>query len=134
MANPKVRPLLHFYPEDCGTRVAEARQASRWLREVDDDLLTPMIRLGVQDFYIFEPTLTTDSLVVMPHRFFFRDGEMFVRIWAMEGVGMGWVVHEEWDTELPASKLLVCFPDYVKTHRIRNLADPRNIIGKSWLS
>ncbi|PPQ85626.1 hypothetical protein CVT24_012671, partial [Panaeolus cyanescens] len=32
MANPLVRPHLHFLPEDAGPRLSEARQADRWLR------------------------------------------------------------------------------------------------------
>ncbi|KAK6985105.1 hypothetical protein R3P38DRAFT_2805837 [Favolaschia claudopus] len=31
MANPRVRPHLHFYPEDSGTKLSEARQAQRLL-------------------------------------------------------------------------------------------------------
>ncbi|KIK49825.1 hypothetical protein GYMLUDRAFT_253531 [Collybiopsis luxurians FD-317 M1] len=42
MANPKVRPKLHFYPEDSGNFLSEARQAERWLKEAPDNLLTPM--------------------------------------------------------------------------------------------
>ncbi|KIJ43281.1 hypothetical protein M422DRAFT_170181, partial [Sphaerobolus stellatus SS14] len=57
IANPKIRPHLHFYPEICGSHVAEARHAQCWLNEVDDTLLTPMTHVSSQDFYIFEPTL-----------------------------------------------------------------------------
>ncbi|KAK6977422.1 hypothetical protein R3P38DRAFT_3334959 [Favolaschia claudopus] len=37
MANPRVRPHLHFYPEDSGTKLSEARQAQRWLHELPDE-------------------------------------------------------------------------------------------------
>ncbi|KAG1813074.1 hypothetical protein DFJ58DRAFT_720359 [Suillus subalutaceus] len=43
MMNPRVRPLLHFYPEDTG--------------ELDPELLTPVVRLHNQDFFVFEPAL-----------------------------------------------------------------------------
>ncbi|KAK1231629.1 hypothetical protein PQX77_005252 [Marasmius sp. AFHP31] len=72
MANPKVRSNLSFYPESTGRYLGEARQADRWLNEMDDDELTPMIRLGkgraARDFFIFEPALLTDGTVWMPHR------------------------------------------------------------------
>ncbi|KAJ8077859.1 hypothetical protein PM082_002300 [Marasmius tenuissimus] len=70
MSNPKIRPNLSFYPEAAGSYLGDARQAERWLKEMDDDELTPMVRLGTgnaaQDFYIFEPTLLRDGSVWMP--------------------------------------------------------------------
>ncbi|KIJ47110.1 hypothetical protein M422DRAFT_164417, partial [Sphaerobolus stellatus SS14] len=92
IANPKVRPHLHFYPEICGSHVAEARHAQRWLNEVDDTLLTPMTHVGSQDFYIFEPTLAMHKRILMPHHYFIREGNMYVRFWPMEKVGSGWIV------------------------------------------
>ncbi|KAJ7133509.1 hypothetical protein C8R44DRAFT_829315 [Mycena epipterygia] len=47
MANPKVRPHLHFYPEDSGPKLSEARQGQRWLKELPDDRTTPMVRIGL---------------------------------------------------------------------------------------
>ncbi|KIJ44711.1 hypothetical protein M422DRAFT_47137 [Sphaerobolus stellatus SS14] len=76
IANPKVRPHLHFYPEICGSHVAEARHAQRWLNEVDDTLLTPMTHVGSQDFYIFEPTLAMHKRILMPHHYFIREGNI----------------------------------------------------------
>ena len=60
MANPKVRPLLEFYPEDTGKYLANANQGSQWLREMNADFTTPMICQDDQDFYIYEPTLLID--------------------------------------------------------------------------
>ncbi|KIJ60407.1 hypothetical protein HYDPIDRAFT_177473 [Hydnomerulius pinastri MD-312] len=57
MANPRVRHGLHFYPEDSGKRLTDARQAERWLDEMDPAQLTPMVRLQNQDFFVFEPAL-----------------------------------------------------------------------------
>ncbi|TRM65621.1 hypothetical protein BD626DRAFT_628781 [Schizophyllum amplum] len=42
MANPNVRPKLHFLPEDTVPKVSEAWQADRWLHELDPSLATPM--------------------------------------------------------------------------------------------
>ncbi|KAF8509719.1 hypothetical protein JB92DRAFT_2591643, partial [Gautieria morchelliformis] len=57
MANPRVRPWLHFFPEDSGQHLSEARQGQRWLNDVDGTQLTPMVRVGLRDFYVWEPTL-----------------------------------------------------------------------------
>ncbi|KAJ8521961.1 hypothetical protein ONZ45_g1372 [Pleurotus djamor] len=65
MANPQVRPHLSFYPEDSGKRLSEARQASRWLHDAPDDQLTPMIRLGSQDYFIYEPLKVVPPVVVL---------------------------------------------------------------------
>ncbi|EED83930.1 predicted protein [Postia placenta Mad-698-R] len=63
MANPRVRPHLHFYPEDRGERpLSEARQASRWLNEIPHDLLTPMARVRHHDYYIYEPAMLVDGV------------------------------------------------------------------------
>ncbi|KIO17528.1 hypothetical protein M407DRAFT_12314 [Tulasnella calospora MUT 4182] len=55
MANPKVRPNLHFYPEDAGDTLEHAWQGRRWKEKIDPTLLTPMVRLGTQDFFVHEP-------------------------------------------------------------------------------
>ncbi|KAJ3803822.1 hypothetical protein EV368DRAFT_20944, partial [Lentinula lateritia] len=58
MCNPQVRDNLSFYPEDCKAKnVSEARQCARWLNEIPDEELGPMIRVGTQGYYIFEPTM-----------------------------------------------------------------------------
>ncbi|KAF9808715.1 hypothetical protein IEO21_07777 [Rhodonia placenta] len=63
MANPRVRPHLHFYPEDRGERpLAEARQAARWLHEMPNELLTPMARVRNQDYYIYEPAMLVNGV------------------------------------------------------------------------
>lgn len=86
MANPKVRPNLSFYPEDSGKRVSEARQAERWLHEAPADQLTPMARLGVKDFYIHEPAMTTDGIICMPVRWFTRDQKIYAKCWEMQPI------------------------------------------------
>ncbi|EED83857.1 predicted protein [Postia placenta Mad-698-R] len=64
MANPRVRPHLHFYPEDHGERpLAEARQAARWLHEMPNELLTPMARVRNQDYYIYEPAMLVNGVI-----------------------------------------------------------------------
>ena len=52
IANPKVRPLLEFYPEDAGKYLANANQGKQWLHDLDAAFTTPMIRQDGQDFNI----------------------------------------------------------------------------------
>ncbi|KIJ46219.1 hypothetical protein M422DRAFT_250259 [Sphaerobolus stellatus SS14] len=131
MANPIVRPHLRFYPEDSGKKLAEAIQGRRWLYEMDDECLTPMIRIGKQDYFVFEPTLVGGHQAVVPHRFFIRDGKFHMRVWALEEdkAANGWIVRKDRESELPASTLLVGWPDFVQTFANRHLTDPCNIIG-----
>ncbi|KAL0578323.1 hypothetical protein V5O48_003670 [Marasmius crinis-equi] len=74
MANPRVRRDLHFYPEDSSPSLSEAWQADRWLKELDSQLTTPMIRIFNQDFYLQEPARLRDGRLVIPIRWFMRDG------------------------------------------------------------
>ncbi|KZV80099.1 hypothetical protein EXIGLDRAFT_630831, partial [Exidia glandulosa HHB12029] len=68
-ANPRIAPHLEYLPIDNAKKVGNAAEANKWLREVDPELATPMIRrFEAQDFYVFEPTLLTDRTVCMPIR------------------------------------------------------------------
>ncbi len=42
MANPHVRPYLHFYPEDAGKTVSEYWHGRHWHDNVDPIVVTPM--------------------------------------------------------------------------------------------
>ncbi|OSX60535.1 hypothetical protein POSPLADRAFT_1148718, partial [Postia placenta MAD-698-R-SB12] len=65
MSNLQVRPHLHFYPEDQGDRpFAEARQASRWLNEVPNELVTPMARIHNHDYYIYKPAMLVNGVCI----------------------------------------------------------------------
>ncbi|KAH7923808.1 hypothetical protein BV22DRAFT_1105892 [Leucogyrophana mollusca] len=113
MANPRIRPHLHHYPEDAGSHLSEAWQASRWLREIDTELATPMVRIGHQDYFVFEPAKLDDGSVMMPERWFSHTS----------GAGM----HEAID--VPTQRLLLSMPHMIETYQLDNLPDPRSIIG-----
>ncbi len=139
MANPRIRPLLHFYPEDTGGRhLTEARQAERWLKEVPNDMLTPMLRCGTRDFYVHEPAMLRSGQVCMPVRWFSRL-EAGVRVWyakcwAMDVVttdsSQGWRVFERVDHEIRADHLLKTFTELRADAAHYNLPDPCKIIGE----
>jgi len=86
MANPKVRPHLSFYPEEATKNLSEARHFARWLNEMPDDEMTPMLRLGKHDYYIYEPAMLRSGLICMPHRWFLHNGCHHARCWKMEQV------------------------------------------------
>jgi hypothetical protein len=84
MANPQVRPHLHFLPEDSGSHLEEARQAARWLHELSPELTTPCVAIRAQQFYTFEPTLLTGNRVIVPVRWFTSKGRIHAQFWEME--------------------------------------------------
>lgn len=119
MANPKVRPHLKFYPEDSQKNISEARQADRWLHEIDDEDLTPMARLGTRDyhrdFYIHEPAMLRSGEVCMPVRWFSVGEVLFAKCWQMQTItteyGQAWRVLKCDDYVVPLSQFLNSFPD-----------------------
>ncbi|KAJ6607826.1 hypothetical protein B0H10DRAFT_2166716 [Mycena sp. CBHHK59/15] len=132
MANTSVRKNLHFIPEDTKPSLSQAWQASRWLKELDSDLTTPMIREHNQDFYINEPTVLSNGAVCMPTRWFKRNGKIFARAWKMHWasetlVGHGCIVEGDQEFDIDSTQLLVSFPLLVTSHISRRVPDPRII-------
>ncbi|KAJ3738165.1 hypothetical protein EV360DRAFT_77074, partial [Lentinula raphanica] len=123
MANPHIRPKLHFYPEDSGTHLSQARQAQRWLDEAPDNLLTPMARINSRDFYIYEPSMLFDGTCCIPVRWFSRSNILYARCWRMEPLisdedtSSGWSVIKS-EFEVPADRFLKNFVE------LRNDAGP----------
>lgn len=85
MANPLVRPHLRFYPEEAGNKLNQTWQADRWLKDMDPDNLTPMIRITsptlvatqdriFEDFFVFEPIYLRDGSACIVERWFTREG------------------------------------------------------------
>lgn len=129
-----MRKLLDFFPEDQGPRMAHARHGKKWLKEVCPTLLTPMIRIGVRDYYIFEPTLLSDGRLCIPHRLYMADGKMVSSAWllvpATSPTGTkGWEVDMTASFIIPTALFIAPFPTLVSTFISRKLADPRLIFG-----
>lgn len=133
MANPHVRPQLHFYPEDLGKQLNEAFQARRWLKEMDPTQLTPMIRLQNQDFFVFEPTLLSNGQACMPIRWFQRGGLFFAMAWPLQAaandIGSGWIVEGYTEIEISQRDLLVSFKNWGISQSTSMLPPAHNIIG-----
>ncbi|THU93269.1 hypothetical protein K435DRAFT_829530 [Dendrothele bispora CBS 962.96] len=133
MANPQVRPHLHFYPEDTGKRLSEARQAKRWLEEIPDDLLTPMARIHDQDFFIYEPVMLQDSTCCIPTRWFERAGSLWAKCWRMQVVVsdqgvQGWNVFKSDDFEVCTSGFLKNFPNFRDDAHLYGIPSPEKLL------
>jgi hypothetical protein len=98
MANPRIRPHLHFYPEDAGDTVNEYWHARHWHEVADPSLVTPMAVVNNIRFFVYEPIILTNGRVVLPHRWFLRGGSIATRAWPLRAVkhgnDVGWIVEE----------------------------------------
>ena len=135
MSNPKVRPYVHFYPEDTGPNISEARQGSRWLKELRPEETTLMVRIHGDDYFIYEPTMLNNLSFCIPTRWFARNGVFFARAWILEpstlGDDSGWVVHEDLEVEVSQDQLLKNFPQLGEDHERYQVPHPSVILGKS---
>ncbi|PSR78377.1 hypothetical protein PHLCEN_2v7420 [Hermanssonia centrifuga] len=73
-AHPKTRSKIHSLPELTPNKIKEVWQAEKWLYEVPDELLTPMIRLQNKDFYVQELVYCENEKWFIPERFFEYEG------------------------------------------------------------
>ncbi|KAJ3841467.1 hypothetical protein F5878DRAFT_610142 [Lentinula raphanica] len=135
MSNPRIRPHLHFLPEDSGNSLAEAYQAERWLKEQDPELLTPVHHAAGQDFFSLEPALLSDGKTIcMPSRWFRRKNKVYAKAWTMkvthfEGVE-GWAVQTHQEIEVAESNLLLAFPRLKQAAQNLNVCSPDTIVAE----
>ncbi|KAF8204045.1 hypothetical protein BJ912DRAFT_841196 [Pholiota molesta] len=133
MSNPKVRPHLHFYPEDTSPSLSEAYQASRWLNELTPEETTPMVRINKNDYFIYEPTMTTDMKVCIPIRWFHRCGIIYARAWMLESTivdgQIGWVVNQDEEVEIAQHQLFKNLPQLAADHERYHIPHPSLIHG-----
>ncbi|KAH7885558.1 hypothetical protein F5I97DRAFT_1928927 [Phlebopus sp. FC_14] len=70
MVNLTVWPHLRHYLEDTGKHLSKPWQASHWLCEIGASLVTPMICIQHQDYYVFEPAKLIDGSVVISEHWY----------------------------------------------------------------
>ncbi|KAG6825018.1 hypothetical protein H0H92_005084 [Tricholoma furcatifolium] len=128
MSNPMVRQELHVCPEDTGSYLAEAWQASRWKDELDSFLTTPMIRLHDQDFYIDEIALTSGG-PCMPYRWFIRNQVMYAHTWCANPHRDGWIIDISQTHDIAANNFVLSGAGLSSFHSNHHLPSPRNIYG-----
>lgn len=134
MANPRVRPYLHFYPEDTGKRVDEYWHASHWNKEVDPERLTPMAVVNGQHFFVYEPLLLKDGTACMPTRWFIRNKVFVALAWTLRAISSdiasGWVVEEYKQIEVAQDLFLIGFETWSSSGSTNGLPLATQIIGK----
>lgn len=129
-----MRKYLRFFPEDAHGIVKEAYHGQRWLKEIDEDLATPMIRQYDQDFYVLEPAALKTGNFCIPTRFFTRLGQgLFAQAWRLESHhnSLGWIVHKDQIIIVAISELTASFPYLCASFTSRNIPNPCNILGNS---
>ncbi|KAF8510914.1 hypothetical protein JB92DRAFT_3118557 [Gautieria morchelliformis] len=137
MSNPLVRPHLGFYPEATHTSLDDAFQGSRWLKEMHPALLTPMVRVRGQDYFVLEPVMLRDGSVVMFHRWLTMEQQegMWGRGWRMQtqgmGEGQGWTVDRRQDILVSERDLLMNFPTLQQAYADHGIPPPNRVLGST---
>lgn len=133
MSNPRVRPHLSFYPEDSGPVLSEARQGRRWLHEIPDEQITPMARIGDQDYFIHEPAMLDDQTCCIPVRWFTKDNILFAECWELDTITtdttQAWRVLKRNGYVVPQHRFLKNLPNFLQDAALYGLPDPSNILG-----
>ncbi|KAH9899976.1 hypothetical protein C8Q73DRAFT_754715 [Cubamyces lactineus] len=78
-SHPEARTKMRLYPEFSETGIEEVWQASKWLVDAPDSVLTPMTRINGKDYFVNELVLCTDNLWFVPTRFFEFRGALWAK-------------------------------------------------------
>ena len=140
LGNPRVRRNLHFYPEDAGPVLCEARQGYHWLHDMPSDQTTPMIRCFSGDYYIYEPALLTNGKCCILIRWFIRKGKgqdvFYAKVWPLEPIQDddrsvdGWCVCGDRELEICEKDLVHNFPMLSQHHSRYGVPHPSCSLGK----
>ena len=133
MANPRVRPHLHFYPKDAGRSISEYWHANHWLESANPDLVTPLAISNGHYFFVYEPCLLSNGRAIIPYRWFVRGKSIIACAWPLRpiqlGNGAGWIVEEFETIFVSQDELLVPFRLWVTNNLADNLPNATCIIG-----
>jgi hypothetical protein len=133
MANPRVRPHLHFYPEDAGKTVNEYWHARHWHESADPTLVTPMAVINNNLFFVYEPAIHTNGCVVIPYRWFLRGGSINAHAWPLRAVRhhnrTGWIVEEYTTVIVSQAELSISFGSWVSCRSHDHLPSAKSIFG-----
>ena len=102
------RQKLRSVPELTPNQIKEVWQADKWLYEVPNEVLVPMVRVGDKDFYINELVYCSDKTWFIPHRFFDFEGKRLAVGRAVQSTSVRYYLHRI--TKITMSHLSIC-PD-----------------------
>jgi hypothetical protein len=74
ISNPLVCPHMNFYPEDANGSMSEAWHGAKWLKDLLDDMLTPMVvqpETG-KHFFVGELCRLYDNTWFSPQQWFWK--------------------------------------------------------------
>ncbi|KAI9442451.1 hypothetical protein H4582DRAFT_1809218 [Lactarius indigo] len=133
MANPLVRPHLHFYPEDAGKMVSEYWHGRHWHNNADPAVVTPMAVIDGLHFFVHEPCFLANGRAIMPYRWFLRGDSILAKAWPLCAVGQGdrsgWVVEEYTTIVIPQDEFLIPFNTWDSSQFASGLPSARSIVG-----
>src|SRR6266852_884494 len=133
MANPHIRPHLHFYPEDTDKTVNEYWHAKHWNKVTDPSLVTPMVVVNNIHFFVDEAAVLADSCVVIPYRWFLYDGSFTACVWPLHAVKHGndrdWIVEEFKMVIIFQGKLSILLGSREASQQYHAFPNPKCIFG-----
>ncbi|KAH9023715.1 hypothetical protein EDB85DRAFT_1849591, partial [Lactarius pseudohatsudake] len=127
MANPLVRPHLHFYPEDAGKMASEYWHGRHWHDNADPTVVTPMAVINGLHFFVHEPCFLANGRAIMPYRWFLRGDSILANAWPLRaGDRAGWVVEEYTTIVVPQDEFLIPFNTWDSSQFASGLPSARN--------
>ncbi|TEB36454.1 hypothetical protein FA13DRAFT_1600926, partial [Coprinellus micaceus] len=119
LANPRVRRSLSFIPEDSYPRLSEARQGTRWLKELPPELTTPSQEIGpphhTKVYFTFEITIRRDETYWVPVRWFQRGEDIYAVCWKASPVWLGdrwgWQADVSSECEVKSTEFAMPWPE-----------------------
>ena len=133
MANPQVRPHLHFYPKDAGTSFSEYWHRRHWHDDTDPAVITLMEVINGVHFFVYGPCLLGDCCAGMPHGWFIHSNSILAHTWPLHLVRSvdktGWVVEEYTTIIILENEFFILFSTWDSSHFASGLPSAGYIFG-----
>ncbi|KAI4524760.1 hypothetical protein K525DRAFT_149713, partial [Schizophyllum commune Loenen D] len=137
-ANPLVRPHISDYPIDpIGDEAFDrAAHGARWLEEVDGNLSAPMVRIGKQDYFVYEPAVVqtgSGPRPLMVTRWFKRGNVLWGKahpLLSYDAENTSYVIDACSCEEFKCDQLLLSYPLFKDLHLQYGWPPPDSIRGE----
>ncbi|KAI0829952.1 hypothetical protein BC628DRAFT_1314715 [Trametes gibbosa] len=124
-AHPAKRRQMHLYPEFSGKQVQEAWQASKWLVDAPDSVLTPMTRVGGKDFFVNELVYCSNRSWFIPTRFFNFEGVLWAKGRDVTDSEVGLVVADKMSA-IPCAMFQLPWPEIQARAQAKTIFAPQS--------